>query len=84
MKSIRKRRRDRRRNNIANHAIAPVFSIRIYIEKGIWHFINILTDVLPNDVNTFASYNSKANAWNDFIKYLNYSSTMISNINERT
>lgn len=61
----------------------PVFTTRIYkTDKG-WFFENILTDVLPNSVNTYTSTYPKNVAWRDFMRYLNDSSKMIQRIKDR-
>lgn len=62
----------------------PMFITRIYkTDKG-WSFENILTDVLPKDVNTFCTDWPKCLAWKEMMYYLNHSSKVIQRIKDRT
>lgn len=62
----------------------PMFITRIYkTDKG-WSFENILTDVLPGDVNTFCSGMTQSSAWREMMYYLNHSSKMIQRIKDKT
>lgn len=61
----------------------PVFTTRLYkTDKG-WSFENILTDVLPQSMNTFCDDWPKDKAWREFMYYLNSSSEMIQRIKDR-
>ncbi len=58
----------------------PVFITRIYkTDKG-WSFENILTDVLPEDINTFCDGMTQYSAWQTMMYYLNNSSKMIQKV----
>jgi hypothetical protein len=72
--TIRKRRRDRTRNRIAQKPLKVfVISLRKN-EKGVWVFESILTNVFPKSSNTYAEFIDMNRAWEYFLKYLNYSS----------
>ena len=71
---IRKRRRDRIRNRIAQKQLKVfVISLRKN-EKSVWVFESILTNVFPESSNTYAEFIDRNMAWEYFLKYLNYSS----------
>lgn len=61
----------------------PVLTTRIYKTVKGWSFENILTDVLPKDVNTFCTDWPKCLAWKEMMYYLNNSSNMIQRIKSR-
>jgi len=60
-----------------------LFTIHLYKENKSYCVDNILTDVLPDDLNTFCSYYPKVRAWQEFLGFLNHSSVMITKIKVR-
>ena len=62
-----------------------VITTHIYkTSNSLWCFENVLTDVLPDSVNTFCDDFPKHLAWKNFMYYLNHSSPTIKRIKDRT